>query len=451
MNDREVTIQQIYARRQRKRRRRRAIRITVIVLLLLAALGTGLWFLLKNGGSDSAAPTEPPVATDPTAPSATSDPGTTEPTEEPTQAPTDETEAPAELPTESAEAVEARLARAQEILDGMTLEEKLYQMLILTPEQLTGVETATRSGDATKEALGEMPVGGLIYFAKNIEDPEQITEMISKAQSYSKLGMFIAVDEEGGSVARVASNSAMGITNQPAQASLTTEADAQAAGAAIGGYLTKLGFNLDLAPVADGGGESDVLGDRIFGGSFDEVAKLVAASVKGYRSSGVLCTLKHFPGMGSVTGDPHDGSSVTSRTLEEMLSGEFVPFSAGIEAGADLVMVGHITCTNVTGTSMPASLSKMIVTDILRGTLKFDGLIITDAMNMDAVAELYDSDVAAVKAVQAGCDILLMPKTPKLAVQGLADAIEEGKLTEARIDESVLKILAKKLQAGIIE
>ena len=444
MNDRDTTIEQIYARRQRKRRRRRAFWITILVLLILAALGTGVWLFLRGGDKDAPAPTDPTGETDPSVPAATS--ATEEPS--PTQ---ESTEPPTETPTQPEDNSEARLARAQELLDGMTLEEKLWQMLIVTPEQLTGVDTATRSGDATKAALEEMPVGGLIYFAKNIEDPEQITEMISNAQSYSKLGMFISVDEEGGSVARVASNSAMGVSKQPAQGSITTEADATSASAAIGGYLSKLGFNLNFAPVTDVNTGSEVLGDRAFSGSFEDAAKLVAASVQGYDGTGVLCTLKHFPGMGAASGDPHDGSCVTTRTLDEMLDGEFRPFTSGIKAGADLVMVGHVICTNVTGTSMPASLSKMIVTDILRGTLKFDGLVVTDALNMDAIGNLYDSDSAAVKAVQAGCDLLLMPKTPKLAVQGLADAVEEGKLTEERINESVLRILVKKLEAGIIQ
>ncbi len=440
MNDREITIREIYARRQQKKRRRRAWIISFVILALLAAAAAVLLPKMLRKSENDPAPTTPT---------------TLAPTDESTEPPTEENTEPTTEPTQPVTEPEDNslyLEQAQKVLDTMTLEEKVYQMLVITPEQLTGVETATRSGDATREAIEKYPVGGLVYFAQNIEDPEQITEMISNVQSYSKLGLFIAVDEEGGSVSRIASNSAMGTTVFGNMATVADAAEAKNVGKTIGADIAKFGFNLNFAPVADVNADpdNDVIGSRAFSSDFETAAELVAACVEGYKESGVLCTLKHFPGHGTTDADSHSGSANTSRTLEEMLAGEFVPFSAGIDAGADLVMVGHITCRNVVGSSTPASLSKMIVTDILRGNLKFNGLVITDAMNMDAITDNYSAASAAVQAVQAGCDILLMPEDMEAAVGGILSALEDGSLTEERINESVLRILAAKLEAGII-
>ena len=224
-------------------------------------------------------------------------------------------------------------------------------------------------------------------------------------------------------------------------------------------YITKaltavlqLGFNLDFAPVADvnSNPNNTVIGSRAFGTDPEKVAEMVAACVKGFRDSGMVCTLKHFPGHGDTEEDSHYGEAKSWKTLDELRTCELRPFQAGIEAGASMIMVGHITLPNVTE-EIPATLSHDIVTGILREEMKYNGIIITDSMAMNAIANWYSSDEAAVKAIQAGCDMILMPYQLESAVNGIETAVNSGDITEERIEESVLRILKAKLEAGIIE
>ncbi len=367
-----------------------------------------------------------------------------------------ETEPPADE-TESGSSQEDGVSRqVAELMADMNLYEKVCQLFIVTPEQLTGFSgTVVQAGEQTRQALETWPVGGLIYFADNIETPEQVTEMIENAQSYSHIGLFISVDEEGGTVARVGSNAAMGTTTFPNMSTVAKEGGAEAAyqvGMTIGTELSQLGFNLDFAPVADVNSNpaNPVIGSRAFSDDPETAAELVAACVKGFRDSGILCTLKHFPGHGDTSADSHTEAAIATKTLEEMEACEFLPFLSGIEAGAPFVMVGHISCPEITGTSVPASLSREMVTGILREQLGFDGIVITDSMQMAAVTDVYSSDAAAVAAVKAGVDIILMPSDMESAINGILSAVESGELTQERIDESVARILSVKLEQGII-
>lgn len=193
-----------------------------------------------------------------------------------------------------------------------------------------------------------------------------------------------------------------------------------------------------------------VIGSRAFGTDPEKVAEMVAACVKGFRDSGMVCTLKHFPGHGDTEEDSHYGEAKSWKTLDELRTCELRPFQAGIEAGASMIMVGHITLPNVTE-EIPATLSHDIVTGILREEMKYNGIIITDSMAMGAIANLYSSDEAAVKAIQVGCDMILMPYQLESAINGIETAVNSGDITEERIEESVLRILKVKLEAGIIE
>lgn len=344
--------------------------------------------------------------------------------------------------------------QAAAILAEMSLRERICQMFIVTPEQLTGVRTVTSAGETTRQALQTYPVGGLIYMGANLVDPAQVTQMIANTQDSSALGLFIAVDEEGGRVARLGSNAAMGTTSFPAM--LTVGASGHdavyQAGLTIGTEIQQFGFNLDFAPVADvySNPANTVIGDRAFSTDFAEAAELVASAVQGFQDSGILCTLKHFPGHGNTAEDSHAGAATSNRTLEELEQDEFQPFRSGIAAGAEMVMVGHISLPAVTGDQTPATLSHEIVTDLLREKLGFSGVVITDAMNMGAITDYYSSGDAAVAAVSAGVDLILSPSSLSGAVSGLLSAVESGTLSEARINESVLRILTMKLEHGII-
>lgn len=340
----------------------------------------------------------------------------------------------------------------RQMMDGMTLEEKVYQLFMVTPEQITGVDTAVMAGDTTKEALQKYPVGGIIYFSKNIVDEQQIKTMIENTKSYSKYPLFIGVDEEGGTnVARIAGNENFLVERVPDMQVIGASGDYEQAyrvGQIIGSYLYELGFNLDFAPVADvlTNPENTVIGSRSFGSDAAVDARMVSRTVEGLQENQVSAVLKHFPGHGGTSGDSHEEAVTSNSTLEQLQSTEFLPFKAGIEAGADCVLAGHIALPEVTGDMVPATLSKKIMTDLLRKELGFKGLIITDSMQMGAVTNTYTSAQAAVMAVQAGADIILMPQDFTEAYEGVLNAVQNGEISEERIDGSVYRILKCKLK-----
>lgn len=324
----------------------------------------------------------------------------------------------------------------------MPLEDKVAGLFIVTPEALTDTDAVTRAGDTTKEKMRERAVGGLIYFSQNIQDADQLTEMLSNTKSFSKYPIFLAVDEEGGSVSRVAeSGLAENVGNMSDVGNSGDAARAQETGVTIGTYLSELGFNLDFAPVADVVAEGNVtIGERSFGSDTNLVAPMVAATVEGLQNTGVSACLKHFPGLGDTTEDTHEGMAATDKTLDDFTSVDFPVYQAGIEAGADLIMVSHLSAPNVTGDNTPASLSNKMITEILRGQLGYQGVVITDAMNMTAITDYYTPDDAAVKALQAGADMILMPEDFETAYNGVLEAVNNGTLTEERIDESLRRI-----------
>ncbi len=342
--------------------------------------------------------------------------------------------------------------KVQDTLLSMTTEEKICQMFMVTPEQLTHVNAVVQAGETTKNALNQYPVGGIIYFKDNIIDPQQITTMIANSQSYSKYPLFIGVDEEGGSrVARIANNANFSVEKLPDMRVIGDSGnsdEAYRAGQVLGDYLHALGFNMDFAPIADvlTNPENTAIGARSFGPDAAVDAQMTARVVQGLQEKGISSVLKHFPGHGGTTGDSHDSAVENTSTLEQLNSTEFQPFISGIQAGADCVMAGHIALPAVTGDSVPATLSPGIITDILRSSLGFDGIVITDSMQMGAVTNYYSSGDAAVKAVQAGVDIILMPQDFEQAYESLLNAVRSGQISEERINESVSRILRCKFR-----
>lgn len=336
----------------------------------------------------------------------------------------------------------------------MTLEEKVAGLFVVTPEAITGVQTAVKAGDGTKEALEKYPVGGFIYFAKNIKSEEQLKEMISNTNSYSKYPLFISVDEEGGKVSRLGGAN-LGIENVGSMAEIGATNDAskaEEAGKTIGGYLAEYGFNVDFAPVGDVlTKEGNPIGDRSFSSDAAVVSQMVSSFVNGMQSTGTSACVKHFPGHGNTEADSHDGMASTDKTIEEMRETEFLPFKAGIEQGVDFIMVGHITAPNVIGDETPSNLSSMMVTEVLRNELGFNGIAITDAMNMKAITDKYAADEAAILAIQAGIDMILMPEDFEVAYNGVLEAVKTGKLSEDRINESIGRIYRVKYKDALEE
>lgn len=331
------------------------------------------------------------------------------------------------------------------VMSEMTLEDKVAGLFFVTPEALTGVDKAIKAGEGTQKALAEYPVGGLIYFDQNIQSEEQLKEMIATTGTMAKYPLFFGIDEEGGSVSRMAESSALSIENVGPMSEIGATGDAAKAyeaGKTIGTYLSSYGINVDFAPVADvlTDPENKTIGDRSFGTDPATVGQMAAQAAAGLQETGVSACLKHFPGLGATTVDTHDKLAESERTLEEMQAAEFLGFQPGIESGVDFVMVGHLSVPDVTGDSTPSSLSGVMITDILRGTLGYEGIVITDALDMGAVTEGYSSAEAAVKAISAGADMLLMPEDFEEAYQGVLEAVQDGTISEERIDQSIERI-----------
>lgn len=340
--------------------------------------------------------------------------------------------------------------KAEELLSGMTLREKLCQLMIVRPETLTGESPVTAAGETTRLALESYPVGGLIYSVDNLVTQEQTREMITNTQSYSEIPLFISADEEGGNVGRLMYKLGTTWVNDMYSYKDMGEDTAYANAYTIGSDMVSCLFNTDFAPVADvwTNPENTVIGDRAYSDDFNQASELVAAAVRGFTDAGVVCCVKHFPGHGDTSTDTHEGAAVVDKSLDELRAGELLPFESGIEAGVDMVMVGHITVTAVD--DEPATISKAVITDLLREELGWDGVVITDSLDMGALAG-YDNGEVCVKFLEAGGDILLGVPDIEAALTALETAVTDGRLTESRIDESVQRVLELKIAHGIIE
>lgn len=349
--------------------------------------------------------------------------------------------------------------QVEKLLSLMSIEEKVAQLFVVLPEQLVGnVSRVTEAGEATKEAINNRPVGGIVYLESNLVSPEQTKAMLQNVQKYSMdrldLPMFLCVDEEGGQVTRLAGKAGFDLPVYDNMSVIGSQRDTEQAyqmGESIGQYLYDLGFNTDFAPVADvlTNPNNQVVRYRSFGSDPETVKDMTDAVSRGLASKKILATYKHFPGHGNTAADTHAGYAYSNKTKEELYQCELIPFIQGIEDEVPFIMMGHISLPNIVGDDTPASLSKTIVTDLLIDELGYKGIIITDALNMGAVSQQYSSAQAAVKALNAGVDMLLMPADFNAAYQGVLTAVQSGEISEERIDESVEKIL--KTKVGMLE
>lgn len=341
----------------------------------------------------------------------------------------------------------------REYLQTLSLEDKVSGLFIITPEALTGYDQVTEADGQVKEALETYPVAGLVCFSQNIQSREQVQQMLASTREWGSTWLgegipvppFLAIDEEGGSVARIG-NSSIEVPYVGSMGSAGAAGDPEAAyeaGSTIGAYLKELGYNLDFAPDADVliDPANVTIGDRSFGSDPALCGQMVHRYVDGLHEYGIASCIKHFPGLGDTESDTHTGSAWSSRTIEDYRGAEFLSFAGGIDAGTEMVMISHLSNSELSGSDIPASLNKTIITDILRGELGYDGIVITDSLRMGAVTERFGSAEAAVAAVEAGADILLMPSDFFAARQGILDAVREGQISEERIDESLFRIL----------
>ena len=353
---------------------------------------------------------------------------------------------PSPTPRTSAE---VRKDAAQALLDGMTTHEKICQLLIVQPEALTGGSAVTGMTDSLAAALREYPVGGVLLSAQNMTSGEQLAALTSALSAADATAPLVTVDEEGGRVARLMNTvGTTKLNSMYSYRSLGTQGaydNAQTLAHDIAAY----GFNTDFAPVADvwTNKRSSAIGDRAYSDDYDEAATLVAAAVSGFRDAGVICCLKHFPGHGSTAADSHNGAATVDKTLPQLRQEDLKPFVSGIAAGADMVMVGHLTVPTMD--DVPASLSHKIVTNLLRYDLGFRGVIVTDGLQMQALAQYTDGE-KAVLALAAGNDMLLEIGDVPGAVAAVEQALADGTLTQAALDASVLRVLQLKLAHGIV-
>lgn len=345
--------------------------------------------------------------------------------------------------------------QALSTVSGMTTEEKVAQLFFITPDSLTGYTNANVAGDTTKNIYQEYPVGGIIYMSGNLQNTDQTKTMLGKMMDIAKertgLPLLLGVDEEGGSVARIAGNPEFQIQNVGDMSAIGATGDAQKAhevGTTIGAYLKGFGFNVNFAPVADvlTNPENTVIGNRSFGSDSQVVAGMVTSELVGLSEQGIFGAVKHFPGQGGTAGDSHEGAVTLEKTVDELLAEELVPFQHAIDAGVQIIMVSHMSLPNVTGDNTPASLSAKVMTDLLRGRMGYQGIIITDALNMGAVTASYSSEQAAVAAIGAGADMVLMPQDFKAAYQGVLDALANGTLSEERINDAAAHVVKLKQQ-----
>lgn len=345
---------------------------------------------------------------------------------------------------------------AQKAVESMTLEEKVGQLFFVRPEALKGHNDlatlrkydkgVTRFSRDMEKGIRRYPVGGVVLFAKNIANPEQTKKLIADLKRASTRPLIIAVDEEGGRVARVANNPRMQVINVGEMGKVDSERRAYLAGHRIGKYLNEYGFDMDFAPVADvlTNPANTLVKGRSFGSDAMACGNYAKAYIDGLHDFGIMSTVKHFPGHGGWEKDSHISLSESLADLEALRRQEFVAFRKALGGNTEAVMIAHMVFPKITKDRIPASLNRYFITDLLRKELGFQGLIITDSLAMDAVAKYFGHEEAAVKAINAGADILLMPGDLSRAYKGVLEAVRKGIIAEARINAAVEKQLCYK-------
>lgn len=312
------------------------------------------------------------------------------------------------------------------LLEEMTTEEMIAGMFIVSPESITGVETAIQAGEGTQTAVTENPVGGIIYAAKNFKSQDQFTQMLTNTRGFSKYPLFTVVQAECGS-------SAFGLEETPKAAKLTDADSVVQAYGSISAKLASYGINMNLAPVTELSSE-----ENAFGADASVAALLVSASVQAIQSAEISAVLLKFP-----------NKTAEAKSLEELKNGEFIVYDAAIKSGVDCIMVSHVKANGIAGDDAPSSLSSVVIQDILRKTLGFDGVVITDSLSDSAVVDNYSSAEAAVAAIQAGADLLLEPAEYQEAYKGVLQAVSDGTITKERIYESLYRIYRVKYKNAL--
>lgn len=327
-------------------------------------------------------------------------------------------------------------------LKSMSLDEKIGQLFMISIPN-------TKMNDSLRQEITTFKPGGVILFKNNIERFSDTAKLISDLQDTASIPLFIGIDQEGGIVQRIKNLEDAPVLSLPPMMQVGNTHDSELSyqvGTVIGEEIRPFGINLDFAPILDiySNPKNAVIGNRAFGKTKEQVVEMALPLAQGIKDSGVIPVYKHFPGHGDTVADSHKELPIIQKTKEELENLELAPFEKAIEEGADMIMVAHIALPNITFDNTPASLSKVIVQDLLRDEMGFDGVVITDAVNMKAISDHYTTKEMSVKALTAGVDIILMPLDLEKAISAIKEAIAEGMITEERTDESVLRILKLK-------
>ena len=346
------------------------------------------------------------------------------------------------------------------LLQKMTLREKVGQMFYIRMESLDpSIEWTTfddlaelKNQEVTmkmRHTNEQYPVGGIILYAWNIEDKAQLARIIPQVRSLNGHPL-LCIDEEGGRVSRIANNPNFHVKKYESMAAIGATGDPQNAyecGNTIGTYLKRYDFDIDFAPVADvnTNPENIVIGPRAFSDDPAVAAPMVTSYLQGLKDAGITGCIKHFPGHGDTTADTHTGYAQSLKTWDEMKQCEMVTFRAGIQWGCQLIMTAHIAVPNVTGSTIPSTLSSIVLQDKLRGELGYQNIIVTDGMEMGAITQHYTSAEAAVGSIKAGVDIVLGPRDFIEAFDAVIAAVNNGTISEERINQSVRRILTLRL------
>lgn len=409
------------------------ISLILIVLLIAGGAAFGISMLVKSNTSSASAVSESVITESDEVKEVISNMIGDE--EEVVVTPPDEM---VEEPTEEELFEEA----VRNYVTGMTLEDQVAGIFIVTPEELTGVSTVTRAGDGTKTALEKYAVGGIVYSSQNMTSADQFKTVIENTVSYARYPLFLAVDEELGNSAF---SKAMKVTETMTAKEIGDNGDTSVAyleEEKIAKYMSEYGLNLNLGVVAEViTSEDSYMADRCFSDNLELTEGLVSKVIAALNEYGVDSAVKFFPGQSSATQDTSSGLASTERTKEEMDATELASFKSAIENGADMVVVSHMSAPNLTGDDTQCSQSKYVMTDLLRVEMGFDDLIIvTDSLSKPAISNYLDSSDACITAIKAGADMVMCPEDFEGAYEAVLEAVNKGVIAKERIEDSLVRI-----------
>ena len=333
----------------------------------------------------------------------------------------------------------------------MTLEQKVGQLFFCSFRKDEQNLPVTVCNESIANTIKQYHIGGVVLFGENIDTEQQTKQLIADIKKHSDIPLFIGVDEEGGRVSRLHASGKMQVADVPTAKEIGDTNDTNVSyeyAKTIGSELKELGFDVDFAPVADvnTNAYNIVIGDRAFSSDANIAGDMVSAFVRGLQEQNISACAKHFPGHGDTIEDSHNGIALANRTLQQMQQTEWIPFQKAIEQNVDFIMAGHITTPNATTDGLPASLSHEMLTEQLRNNMHFDGIIITDALDMGAITKYYEN--APFDAVCAGADMVLMPFELQKSYETICHAVKEGIITEQELNQKVKRILSLKYDKG---